>query len=105
MMWSPEDQKVLADLMNQDPAAAEKAFRQLAETLATQYFGIVASPQPPQEMGELTPLTISLFSVHAVEPVPPARVLRLQHAARAEFYERLRFLIATADSGGEHASH
>ncbi|MER8567542.1 hypothetical protein NKH85_16290 [Mesorhizobium sp. M0924] len=98
MILSPQNQKDLGDLVNLDPAAAEKAFRQLAQDFATQHFGIFPSPKSPHEIAELVPQMIELCVQQAAHRIEPGRILQMQHAARASFYERLRVFAAAGES-------
>ncbi|TPK85320.1 hypothetical protein [Mesorhizobium sp. B2-4-17] len=96
----PDQQKDLGALMNLDVFEAERIWRQDAHAMAKTYFaGMDCSPQTPQEIAEIGPVLIALCAEMASPPVALQRVLRLQLASRAAFYERLRVLVAESTAG------
>ncbi|MCH4554858.1 hypothetical protein [Mesorhizobium jarvisii] len=98
MMLNPKLQKDLGNLINLDIHEAERFWRKEAHAMARGYFEAMAtSPQTPQELAEIGPMLLAVCAEMAAPPVAPKRLLRVQHASRAAFYERLRVLLHFAD--------
>lgn len=96
---TPLDQADLGNLMNTDVHEAERFWRQDAHNMARNYFDVMAtSPQSPGQVAELGPCVIAMCADLASPAVPPLRLLRMQFASRAAFYERLRVLTALGET-------
>lgn len=62
--------------------------------MAKIYFEMANPPQSPQEIAEIGPIWIAICAGNASMPVSAQLLLRIQHASRAAFFERMRVLMA-----------